>query len=97
MFAQVSSVQLQPGKMDEWITLTQDSILPAAKDRPGFINAYILVDREKNTGIGISLWNAETDIDGEAASGFYQDQVAKAVACLDGPPERHVFEVAVQL
>ena len=97
MFAQVSSVTLQPGKTEEWIALTRDGILPAAKERQGFISAYILVDREKNTGIGISLWETEADVEGEAASGFYQEQVAKATACLDGPPERQVFEVAAQI
>ncbi len=97
MYAQVSSVALQPGKVEEWIAITRDTILPAAKERPGFVNAFIFVDREKNTGIGISLWETEGDVDTVASSGFYEEQVEKAAACLRGPPERQVFEVAAQL
>ncbi|MCH7488538.1 MAG: hypothetical protein IIB23_02805 [Chloroflexi bacterium] len=95
MYAQVSSVTLQPGKADEWIAITRDSILPAAKERQGFVNALILVDREKNTGIGISLWESAEDVDAVASSGFYQEQVAKVAECIVSS-ERQVLEVAVE-
>ncbi len=97
MFAQVSSVTLQPGRVDEWLAITRDAILPAAKERPGFVNAFVLVDREKDTGIGISFWETEVDVDAVAASGFYQEQVAKVADCLLGSAERQVFEVAIRL
>lgn len=96
MYAQVSRVRLQPGKADEWIALTRDSILPAAREMNGFVNAYLLVDRKANTGIGISLWETEADVVAVATSGFYLQQAAKAASCLAGPPERDVYEVALQ-
>lgn len=74
MYAQVSSITLQPGKVDEWLAITRDAILPAAQERPGFVSALILVDREKHTGIGISLWETEADVEAVASSGFYQEQ-----------------------
>ena len=95
MYAQVSSVTLQPGKTDEWIAITRDSILPAAKERQGFVKALILVDREKKTGIGISLWESEEDVDAITSSGFYQEQVAKVTECIVSS-ERQVLEVAVE-
>ena len=97
MYAQVSSITLQPGKVDEWIAITRDAILPAAQERPGFVNAFVLVDREKNTGIGISLWETEADVDAVASSGFYQERVAKMADCLVGSAERQVLEVAIDL
>ncbi len=96
MYAQVSSVTLKPGKAEDWLAITGDSILPAAKERQGFVNAMIFIDREKNTGIGISLWETEEDADATATSGFYQEQVAKATDCL-ADWERHVLEVAIQV
>ena len=68
MYAQVSSITLQPGKVDEWLAITRDAILPAARERPGFVSAFILVDREKHTGIGISIWETEADAESVASS-----------------------------
>jgi hypothetical protein len=96
MHAQVSSVSLKPGKAEDWLAITRDSILPAAKERQGFVNAIILIDREKNTGIGISLWETAEDAEATATSGFYEEQVAKAAGCL-ASWERQVFEVAIQV
>jgi heme-degrading monooxygenase HmoA len=96
VYAQVSRVQLQQGKAEEWIALTRDSILPAAREEKGFVTAYLLVDREANTGIGISLWETEDDVVAVATSGFYQQQAAKAAPLLAGSPERQVYEVALQ-
>ena len=96
MHAQVSSVSLKPGKAEDWLAITRDSILPAAKERQGFVNAIILIDREKNTGIGISLWETAEDAEATATSGFYEEQVAKAADCL-ASWERQVLEVAIQV
>ena len=96
MFAQLSTVRLRPDKADEWIALTRDSILPAAKEMKGYIHAYLFVDREANVGVGLSLWHTKADIEAAAASGFYQEQAAKAASLLDGPPERQVLEVVLE-
>ena len=96
MYAQVSTAKLQPDRIDDWITATRDSILPAARQVQGFRGAYLLVDRERNKGIGISLWESEADVAAVATSGFYKEQVAKVTQYLAGPPEREVYEVALQ-
>ncbi len=96
MYAQVSRVQLLPGTADDWIAITRDSILPAARKVKGFRTAYLLIDRKTNRGIGISFWETEADVAAVATSGFYQEQAAKWTACLAAPPEREVYEVAIQ-
>ncbi len=96
MYAQVSRVQLLPGTADDWIAITRDSILPAARKVKGFRTAYVLIDRKMNRGIGISLWETEADVAAVATSGFYQEQVAKMAPYLAAPPEREVYEVAIQ-
>ncbi len=96
MYAQVSRVQLRPGTADDWIAITRDSILPAARKVKGFRSAYLLIDRKTNRGIGISFWETEADVAAVATSGFYQEQIAKLTPCLAAPPEREVYEVAIQ-
>ncbi len=93
MFSQIVRVKIQPGKVDEAIAIFKDSVLPAAQQQTGFKNAYMLVDRSANRGIGLSLWETEADVAALATSGFYQEQIAKFAALFDGPPEREVYEV----
>ena len=97
MFAQVVRVQVQSGKVDEAIAIFKDSVMPAAQQRKGFRNVYLLVDRSANRSIGISLWETEADVAALATSGFYQEQVAKFAAIFAGPPEREVYEVGAQV
>ncbi len=97
MFAQLVRVKVQPGKVDEAIAIFNDSVIPAAKQQKGFRNAYLLVDRSANRGIGLSLWETEADVAALATSGFYQEQVAKFAVVFAGPPEREVYEVGAQV
>lgn len=96
MYVQLTRAQYQPGKIDEALAIVRDSILPAARQQKGFKNAYWVIDRETNTGIGISLWETKADVDAIASSGFYQEQVSKVAPLLTASPEREVYEVAVQ-
>ena len=97
MFAQVVRVQIQPGKVDEAFAIFRDTVAPAARQQKGFKNAYFLVDRSANKGIGLSLWESEADVAALAESGFYQEQVAKFATVFAGPPEREVYEVMLQV
>ena len=94
MYAQVVRIQIQPGKVDEAMSIFRDSVLPAAQGQQGFKSAYMLVDREANKGIGLSLWETEADVHALATSGFYQEQIARFGAVFAAPPEREVYEVA---
>ena len=96
MHAQVVRVQIQPGKVDEAVDIYKNAVLPAAREQKGFKSAYLLLDREANRGIGFSLWEMKADVDALMASGFYREQIAKFAAVFAAPPEREVFEVAVE-
>ena len=97
MHAQVVRFELQPGKVDEAAAIFTNSVTPAARQQGGFKNAYFLVDRSTNKGIGVSLWESEADVAALSTSGFYQEQVAKFATLFAGPPEREVYEVAAQV
>ena len=96
MYAQVVRIQIQPRKVDEAFGIFRDSVAPAARQQNGFKNAYFLVDRSANKGIGLSIWESEADVTALAESGFYQEQVAKFAALFAGPPEREVYEVLIE-
>ena len=96
MYAQVVRVQFQPGKVDEAISIYKGSVAPAARGQKGFKSAYLLVDRQGNRGLGFSLWETEADVVALATSGYFQEQIAKFAGVFAAPPEREVYEVAVQ-
>ena len=97
MYSQVVRANIQPGKLDEGIAIFRDSVAPAVRARSGLQSARLLVDREGNKIIGISFWDNETDVAALLSSGFYQEQVAKFAALFAGPPEREMYEVAVEV
>ena len=95
MYAQVTAVVLQPGHVEDAISIVRDSILPAAREAKGFSEAYLFVDREANEGLAVSLWESKADVEAVVASGIYQEQVAKLAPVLAAPPERRVYEVVI--
>lgn len=44
MYARVTNVQVQPGKMEELVTLFLDSVLPAARQQKGYKGGLVLTD-----------------------------------------------------
>ena len=46
MYARVVTNQIQAGKMDEWLALIRDSIVPSLKEQNGFMGFVALVDRD---------------------------------------------------
>ena len=96
MHAQVVRLQVQPGKSDEAIAIWRDQVAPAVRQQKGFKEAFLLVDRSTNKGIGLSLWENAADIAALQDSGFYQEQVAKFAAVFAAPPEREQYELAAQ-
>ena len=94
MYAQVVRVQLQPGKADQMVETFKSAVFPLIREREGFQNAYVLVDRDANRGIAIAIYDTEEQVDALLSSGFFQEQVAKFEGVFASPPEREVYEIA---
>jgi quinol monooxygenase YgiN len=95
MYARVVANQIQAGKMDEWLALIRDSIVPSLKEQDGFRGFVVLVDREHDKSIGYSMWASEGDLAAGESSGHYQQQIAKLGAVLAAPPVREAYELMV--
>jgi quinol monooxygenase YgiN len=95
MQARVVSNQIQPGKMDEWLALIRDSIVPSLQEQDRFRGFVVLIDREHDKSIGYSMWDGAADLAASETSGNYQQQIAKLSGVLAGPPVREVYEVIV--
>jgi quinol monooxygenase YgiN len=95
MHARVVTNHIQAGKMDEWLALIRESIVPSLKEQNGFLGFVTLVDRQHDQSIGYSIWADETDLAASETSGSYQQQIAKLSAVLAGPPAREVYELTI--
>jgi quinol monooxygenase YgiN len=94
MYVRVTTIQVQPDKVDEAIRIFQESVVPAAKQQAGFHSSTLLVDRATGKAIALTHWASEADLKANEASGFYQEQVAKFGPLMTAPPVREAYEVA---
>jgi quinol monooxygenase YgiN len=95
MQARVVTNQIQPGKMDEWLAIIRESIVPALKEQEGFQGFVALIGREHDQSIGYSMWTSAADLAASETSENYQQQIAKLGSVLAAPPVREVYEVTV--
>jgi heme-degrading monooxygenase HmoA len=96
MFARVTTLQLQPGKLDEFLRIFQDSIAPVAAAQPGFGGITMMTDPSVGKIMAVGLWETRADlVAGE--SGNYDEQLAGVRYLLAGPPLREAYEVSIQI
>ena len=94
--ARVLTTTAQLGKMDEGMQIVRDSVLPTARQQPGFKGGLWLLDRSTGKIIAITLWETEADLKAGETSGYYQAQIAKVAHVLATQVVREVYEVSVQ-
>lgn len=77
MYARVSTAEVQSGKMDEVLSISRDSVLPAAKEQQGFKGGLWLTDPDTNKVMILTLWESREDMEAGEQSGYYREQVGK--------------------
>ena len=98
MYASVTTANVQPGKLDEFVRTWRDSVKPLVESFPGFKNIYVLTNPESNKGITIAFYETKSDAERTQSSGDYQ----KAVEMLSGTilmnsVVREGYEVSIQI
>ena len=96
MYARVSTAELRPGRMDEVIDISRDSVLPAAQQQRGFRSGLWLTDRDANKIMIVSLWETREDMEARERSGYYREQIGKFGGMLAGDVVQEAYEVSIQ-
>lgn len=94
MFARATTAPVQPGKMDEFVKIVLDSVLPAAQQQNGYKGGLVLTNPDTGVAEIIAMWETEADMIAGEASGYYREQVAKVTHTLAGPPVREAYLVS---
>ena len=96
-YARVLNAGVRTGTSDEGMQIIRDSVLPAAKQQPGFKGGLWLSDRSTDKVMAITLWATEADLLAGESSGYYQAQIAKVAHVLASQVVREAYEVALQV
>jgi quinol monooxygenase YgiN len=96
MRARVVRVQTEPEQADEAADLFRDSVVPAAKQQPGFQGALLLVDPDTGKGLSVSMWADEAAMERSEDSGYFKEQLAKFGELFAEPPRAEHYEVRVR-
>lgn len=96
MHASVSTLQIQPGKMDQAIEILQEFV-PEVRQIQGVRGSQLLIDRQTNEATTVTLYETEADIQATETSGKYQELVDRLTGVLAGRPTRKIYEVSLRL
>jgi heme-degrading monooxygenase HmoA len=96
MKANVTTAQVQPGKVEEAVRIYRDVVIPDIQQQQGFKAAFLLTDPTTGQGVSITMWETEADLLAAVASSSHQAHLAEFARVFAGPPTRGVYEVSVQ-
>ncbi len=96
MHARVTTVQLQPGAIDQAVEIWRKSVLASAQMQPGFKEVLVLGDRATNKGYAITLWETEADLEASATGPYLRQTMAEFAPLFAGEPTQETLEVLLQ-
>jgi len=97
MHARVTTVRIQPDKVEEVLEIGRSSVAPAAREQQGFKGLFLLTNSDMGKGISVTLWETEEALRASEESGYYQEQMGKLANFLVAPPEKEDYKVSIQV
>lgn len=93
--ARTVTLLAQPGKVDEIARVMRESILPAARQQPGYRGLLLLLDRGSGKCIASSQWTTAADLKATETGGYFQAQIAKVQPYVAGQVIREEYELTL--
>jgi heme-degrading monooxygenase HmoA len=95
MHARMSTIQMDPGKIDEAISQFEEQDLPAVKELDGFRGLTMHVDRASGKSVVVAYYDSKEQLDAsEEAVTAIRQRVADTGGAAAAPEVEH-FEVAL--
>jgi hypothetical protein len=64
MHVRISSIEGDPGKIEEAVLVINEQVIPTLKGVKGFTAANFMVDRSTGKLVGVAFWNDESALEG---------------------------------
>ncbi|MHA2274487.1 MAG: antibiotic biosynthesis monooxygenase family protein [Candidatus Kariarchaeaceae archaeon] len=93
MYARVVNVDVKPNSADEVLSIYENSVIPAAKQQQGFVEAKLMINEETNKGISITIWESEETMLAGQQSEYLNEQIAKFGDYFTAPPTTDNYEI----
>jgi heme-degrading monooxygenase HmoA len=93
MYARMNTARWHEDTYDEAMKLTEDTIIPAYQEHPGFKGYILLSDGEK--GVAITLWDSEENR--QSSEQIAQRMIGELKGILAEPPLTENFDVLFDL
>ncbi len=95
MHARVTTMEMDPAKLDEAVARVEEEDLPTWRDLDGFKGFTLLVDRKSGRVIGTSYWATQEQMQRSEDAVAESRQRAADTGGAESPPEVERFEVAL--
>jgi heme-degrading monooxygenase HmoA len=95
MHARVSTLDLDPARIDETLAMLEEEELPKIRGQDGFKGFTALVDRSSGKVVGTSYWTTQEQMQASEAAGQSARQHAAETGAAKGEPQVERFEVAI--
>ena len=97
MHARWGVIQVQPGRMDEFVQIFRDSMVPPAMAQKGSKGVFLLTNHDASKVVGASLWETETDARAvEMSFGSFGAQADKVRDIITDVPVMGYYEVSAE-
>lgn len=96
MYARVTSLTVQPGRLPDLTTFMREEGAPVLRQLPGFNALLVLINRKSDQAMTIALWDSLADVEASAAVSQSPEVIARLGSLMAGPPLRADYEVAIQ-
>jgi quinol monooxygenase YgiN len=94
MHARVTTAKVQPGKVDEFVGVFREQVLPNLKQDKGFKNVSLFTNRQANSVVAVAVYETEENIRG--AEPAFRERVAMVAGVLAETPATEIYELSVQ-
>lgn len=78
MHATITSLQVKPGQMNNFLNIWNRSIYPLVRSRPGVINGYVLTNSAADKAISVIFYQTETQAHETQTSGKFREMLSLA-------------------
>ena len=91
MYARVNETQWNPEMVEEGIRLTEETIIPAYQEHPGFRGYFLLTEPGGEGAMAITMWDTEENM--ESSASIARSMIGELKGILRAPPETRHYEV----
>ena len=97
MYARMTVARPKADQFDAAVRAVEEAFLPAAREQGGYRGFLLLAGQSRQEIVGISFWDAESDMQSTGAGGgYYQQRMSEFVGLLESGPTTTVHEVIIR-